>query len=132
MNNVKYVGFRIALEPMDDAAMRSYCDENGMTYALFVRLALQHMLATVTKKQKKLIPSHRDVYGRVTKSAITVRMTDDERKSIVRFARMMNFKEKRSFARLLRYAIKTYLAACDDASRQAQSPEPACEGSPPH
>jgi len=131
METQKYAGFRIALEPRDDAAMRAFCDENGMTYAFFVRLALKNMMATVNKSHKKRIPSHRDTYGRVTKSSITVRLTLAEREEIIRFARMMNFKERRSFARLLRYAITTYLAACDDASRQAQSPEPASVGSPP-
>lgn len=126
----KYSTIRFGLEPADDAAMRRYCDDNGMTYSMFFRLAIKHMVSTVTKAAKKGIPGQRDVYGRIGKSSITIRMTLDERKEIVRFARMMNFKEQRSFNRLARYAIRSYLASCADAERQAQWPEPACEGIP--
>ena len=126
----KYSTLRFGLEPADDAAMRRYCDDNGMTYSMFFRLAMKHMVSTVTKSAKKEIPGQRDVYGRISKSSITVRMTIEERKEIVRFARMLNFKEERSFNRLTRYAVRTYLASCADAERQAQSPEPAFADSP--
>jgi len=126
----KYSTIRFGLEPTDDAAMRQYCDNNGMTYTMFFRLALKHMMETVKKDKKKEIPSQRDVYGRIGRSSVTLRISMDERRDLVRFARMMNFKEQRSFNRLARYAIKVYLAACADAERRAQSPEPASEGSP--
>lgn len=130
-DTAKYSTLRFGLEPADDAAMRQYCDNNGMTYTMFFRLALKHLLATVKKDKKKEIPSQRDVYGRIGKSSITLRISIDERRDLVRFARMMNFKEERSFNRLARYAVKTYLAACADAERQAQLPEPASADSPP-
>lgn len=126
----KYSTIRFGLEPADDAAMRQYCDANGMTYTMFFRLALKHLTSTVKKDKKKEIPGQRDIYGRIGKSSVTLRISHDERRDIVRFARMMNFKEQRSFNRLARYAVKTYLAACADAERQAQSPEPASEGTP--
>jgi hypothetical protein len=129
-DTAKYSTLRFGLEPSDDAAMRQYCDNNGMTYTMFFRLALKHLIATVKKDKKKEIPGQRDVYGRIGKSSITLRISIDERRDLVRFARMMNFKEERSFNRLARYAVKTYLAACADAERQAQLPEPASAGSP--
>jgi hypothetical protein len=129
-DTAKYSTLRFGLEPSDDAAMRQYCDNNGMTYTMFFRLALKHLIATVKKDKKKEIPGQRDVYGRIGKSSITLRISIDERRDLVRFARMMNFKEQRSFNRLARYAVKTYLAACADAERQAQSPEPASADSP--
>ena len=129
-DTAKYSTLRFGLEPADDAAMRQYCDNNGMTYTMFFRLALKHLLATVKKDKKKEIPSQRDVYGRIGRSSVTLRISMDERRDLVRFARMMNFKEQRSFNRLARYAIKVYLVACADAERRAQSPEPASEDSP--
>jgi hypothetical protein len=121
---------RISLEPMDDAAMRAYCDRERMTYALFLRRALEHMLLTTTKKSKGDIEDHRDVYGRLGGTSFSVRLTDVERNNIVKLARMLNFKEKRSFSRLSRYAIKTYLAFCASEKRPEQSPEPASEDIP--
>jgi len=129
--NDKYSNFRVCLEPMEDASMRSYCDANGMTYAMFMRLAIKHMFETTTKKDKAKIESRRDIYGRLGHASFSVRLTNAERRDVVRFARSLNIPEQRSFSRLLRYAVKLYLCACDDAKRQAQSPEPASEDSPP-
>lgn len=126
----KYSTIRVCLEPVDDAAMRAYCDTNGMTYAMFLRLAMKHMFSTTNKKNKDQIESRRDVYGRLGRNSMSVRLTDEERRDVVRFARNLNIPEKRSFSRLSRFAVKSYLSACADASRQAQSPEPASEDSP--
>ncbi|NDA79169.1 MAG: hypothetical protein EBY07_15635 [Actinobacteria bacterium] len=81
-------------------------------------------------KDKAKIESRRDIYGRLGHASFSVRLTNAERRDVVRFARSLNIPEQRSFSRLLRYAVKLYLCACDDAKRQAQSPEPASEDSP--
>lgn len=128
----KYTTVRISLEPAHDAAVRAYCDQNHMTYALFLRTALNHMMRTTPKSKRKEIPSRRDVYGRLGKTNISVRLTCEEIQEVVRFARSLNFKEKSSFVRLGRYAIITYLASSSSGdSHPEQSPEPACEDNPP-
>lgn len=126
-----YATVRISLEPVIDARMRAHCDAQRITYAAFVREAFGHMISTTNKKMKKSIPARRDIYGRLSGRSLTVRITTKERTSIVRYARMMNFKEERSFGRLARYAISLYLSSFDGGSHQEQSPAPASEDTPP-
>jgi hypothetical protein len=126
----KYFTIRVSLEPSDDAQLRAFCDANGMTYAMCLRLALKHMFNTMPKSSRNEISDRRQIYGRLGKNSFSVRLTSAERAEVSRFARMLNIQEKRSFSRLSRHAIKLYLSACADASRQAQSPELASSDSP--
>jgi hypothetical protein len=126
----EYSTIRIGLEPSDDASMRAYCDAERMTYAMFLRNALKLMMASTKRKNIPDIPSQKEIYGRLNKNSFSVRLTSDERASIVAFARSIGVKQERSFSRLARYAIKSFLRLSAPGHRethtqgQGQSPTP--------
>lgn len=133
---MKHCTIRIGLEPSDDAAMRTYCHEEHITYAMFFRAALKLMTASTKRKNIPDIPCQKDIYGRLNNSTFTVRLTVDERAAIVAFARSIGVKQERSFSRLARYAIKNFLKLSVSDRRgthtqvQEQSPKPDLVGSP--
>jgi hypothetical protein len=127
-NNV----FKIWLEPGIDATMRQYCDETGMSLNAFVRYAIGSTLTTMTKLDARDVPTHAQIYGRLSRQSVTLRLTPYERRSLEAIATKFLMKRERSYSRLIRYSI---MRACSlissGAPRQAQSPAPASEGSPP-
>lgn len=125
--------FKISLEPGTDATMRRYCHETGTPINQFIKFAIGAMCARLTKADVFDVPSHSQIYGRLSEQAITVRLSKNERKAIERLAARILMSEKRSFSRLIRFAVTR---ACQqisfsDDSHRGQSPTPACEGSPP-
>jgi hypothetical protein len=125
--------FKITLEPGTDAIMRRYCHETGTPINQFVKFAIGAMCARLTKADVFDVPSHSQIYGRLSEQSLTVRLTKNERRELEKLAVRIMMPEKRSYSRLIRFAVSRacqQISFCD-GSRPEQSPAPACEGSPP-
>lgn len=123
--------FKIWLEPGVDAIMRRYCHESNVSINAFVRYAIGATLSTMTKADAREVPSHKDIYGRLSEQAVTLRLTPYERRSLETIASRMMMQRRRSYSRLIRYCINRACSLISfDGSRREQSPEPASEDSP--
>jgi len=123
--------FKIWLEPGVDAVMRQYCDETGMSLNAFVRHAISTTLTTMTKQDARDVPTHSQIYGRLSRQSVTLRLTNYERKSLESMASKLLMQKERSYSRLIRYSIMRVCSLLSsDASRREQLQGPACGDSP--
>jgi hypothetical protein len=126
-NNV----FKIWLEPGVDAIMRRYCYDANISINSFVRYAIGATLSTMTVADAREVPTHSQIYGRLSMQSVTLRLTPHERRSLEKMASRFYMQRQRSYSRLIRYSI---MRACSlissDAKRPEQLPEPASEDSP--
>lgn len=123
--------FKIWLEPGVDAVMRQYCDETGMSLNAFVRHAISTTLTTMTKQDARDVPTHSQIYGRLSRQSVTLRLTNYERKSLESMASKLLMQKERSYSRLIRYSIMRVCSLLSsDASRREQLQAPACGDSP--
>ena len=125
--------FKIWLEPGTDAVMRRYCHETRTPINQFIKFAIGAMCARLTKADVFDVPSHSQIYGRLSEQSITVRLSPHERRALEKLAVRIMMPEKRSYSRLIRFAVTRacqQISFSDDSHRE-QSQAPACEGSPP-
>lgn len=125
--------FKITLEPGTDAIMRRYCHETGTPINQFVKFAIGAMCARLTKADVFDVPSHSQIYGRLSEQSLTVRLSPHERKALEKLAARIMMPEKRSYSRLIRFAVSRacrQISFADDSHRE-QSPAPASADSPP-
>lgn len=126
--------FKIWLEPGIDATLRRYCEETGVSINAFVRYAIGSTLTTMTKADARDVPTQKEIYGRLSEQAITLRLSPYERRCLEAMAGRLLMERKRSYARLVRYCISRacrQISFSGDDSHREQSPALACEGSPP-
>lgn len=124
--------FKVWLEPGVDAIMRRWCEETNVSINAFVRYAIGATLATMTKADAREVPSQKDIYGRLSEQALTLRLTPHERRSLETIAGRLLMEKRRSYSRLIRYCVNRACSLISfDGSRPAQLPAPASEDSPP-
>lgn len=98
--------FKLTLEPAIDAAFRVYCSVNGVRYNFVIRNAIKGL-----RVRTMSLPGNKEIYGKLGAQPVTVRLTEQEIKSLQSFAgRMGGMPVNRSYSRILRYAVSSYMA----------------------
>lgn len=107
---------RITLEPVDDAALRTFCTKSGMSMGEAVRFAVFNMMTHCSDEEIKNVPSFKSTYGKLGKMTITLRMPKNIRNMMHDKFTSLGINGKRFYARFIRMAIRrSYLSSSADA-----------------
>lgn len=99
---------RIALQPSIEAFVRTYCEKYNMTIIAFIRAAMQDMFENATPEDARFIPSHAEVYGKLSRESFNIDLTARETEMLLAFAKRMKIYASRSMAKIIRFAVNRY------------------------
>jgi len=104
---------RIVLEPAVEAFMRAHCEQSKTPVITFIRAAMNDMVDNMKLEEAKTIPTHAEIYGKLSKESFTIDITAEEKERLEVFGRRMKLYVSRSIAKLIRHAItRRYRQLC--------------------
>lgn len=91
-------------EPAIDSMVRRHCQESKTSIGDFVRKAVAD-LCEDNSIQRSDIPTQQDIYGKLSFQGVTLRFPKHERRAMEKLAERLKINRKRSFSRIIRYAV---------------------------